>query len=105
MNNMTTAQTRKLTYLGGIVLLLIPIIWLGLPSDGTAGSGGRLAQLRSQYELGESDLGNVDPSSAAMNLVLLGMRGVAVNLLWVDLDKQKDMKRWAEIIPTCPFHS
>ena len=97
MNNLTTAQTRKLTYLGGIVLLLIPIIGLGLPSDGTAGSGGKLAQLRSEYELGESDLGDVDPSSAAMNLVLLGMRGVAVNLLWVDLDKQKDMKRWAEM--------
>ncbi len=97
MNNMTPAQTRKLTYLGGIVLLLIPIIGLGLPSDGKPGSGGQLARLRSQYELGESDLGNVDPSSAAMNLVLLGMRGVAVNLLWVDLDKQKDMKRWAEM--------
>jgi len=97
MNNMTTAQTRKLTYLGGILFLLIPIIWLGRPSDGKAGSGGKLAQLRSEYELGESDLGDVDPSSAAMNLVLLGMRGVAVNLLWVDLDKQKDMKRWAEM--------
>ncbi|MBC8115442.1 MAG: hypothetical protein H7062_13745 [Candidatus Saccharimonas sp.] len=97
MNNMTTAQTRKLIYLGGIVLLLIPIIWLGLPSDGRADSGGKLARLRSEYDLGESDLGDVDPSSAAMNLVLLGMRGVAVNLLWVDLDKQKDMKRWAEM--------
>ena len=97
MNNMTTAQSRKLTYLGGMIFLLIPIVWLGRPSDGKAGSGGKLAQLRSKYELGESDLGDVDPSSAAMNLVLLGMRGVAVNLLWVDLDKQKDMKRWAEM--------
>ncbi len=97
MNNMTAAQSRKLTYLGAIVLLLIPIVWLGRPSDGKENSGGTLAQLRSKYELGESDLGDVDPSSAAMNLVLLGMRGVAVNLLWVDLDKQKDMKRWAEM--------
>ena len=99
MNNMTTAQTHKLIYLSGIVFLLIPIIWLGLPSDGNAGSGGKLAQLRSKYELGESDLGDVDPSSAAMNLVLLGMRGVAVNLLWIDLDKQKDMKRWLKCRP------
>ncbi len=95
--NMMTSQQRKLTYLGGILVLLIPIIWLGLPSDGKAGSGGKLAQLRASYELGESDLGDVDPSSAAMNLVLLGMRGVAVNMLWIDLDKQKDMKRWAEM--------
>ncbi|MBM4074446.1 MAG: hypothetical protein FJ267_02230 [Planctomycetes bacterium] len=97
MNNMTTAQSRKLAYLGGIIVLLIPIIWLGLPSDGKSGSGGKIAQLRTQYELGESDLGDVDPSSATMNLVLLGLRGVAVNMLWIDLDKQKDMKRWAEM--------
>ncbi|HEY0982603.1 hypothetical protein, partial [Schlesneria sp.] len=41
-----------------------------------------------------------DASSAAMNLVLLGMRGMAVNLLWMDLDQQKDMKRWAEMQAT-----
>jgi hypothetical protein len=97
MNNMTTAQANKFVYLCGIVLLLIPIIWLGLPSDGNAGSGGKLSQLRTRYELGESDLGDIDPSGAAMNLVLLGMRGVAVNLLWIDLDNQKNMKRWSEM--------
>ena len=94
---MTTAQANKFVYLCGIVLLLIPIIWLGLPSDGNAGSGGKLSQLRTRYELGESDLGDIDPSGAAMNLVLLGMRGVAVNLLWIDLDNQKNMKRWSEM--------
>ena len=43
---------------------VFPIIWLGLPSDGNAerkGSpGGVLAQMRTTYELGESDLGDVD---------------------------------------------
>ena len=99
MNNMTSQQ-RKLVYLIGIIVLLIPIIWLSLPSDGKNKPGGVLSQLRSQYELGESDLGDVDASSAAMNLVLLGMRGVAVNMLWMDLDLQKDMKRWAEMQAT-----
>ncbi len=102
--NALTSQQRKLAYLVGILLLLIPIIWLGLPSDGNAerkGSpGGVLAQMRTTYELGESDLGDVDPSSAAMNLVLLGMRGVAVNLLYSEFDKQKDMKQWAEMRAT-----
>lgn len=99
MNNLTSQQ-RKLVYLVGIIVLLIPIIWLSLPSDGKKSSGGVLSQLRSKYELGETDLGDVDASSAAMNLVLLGMRGVAVNMLWIDLDTQKDMKRWAEMQAT-----
>lgn len=93
--NGLTSQQRKLAYLGGILVLLIPIIALGLPSDGKAGSGGTLAQLRTKYELGEADLGDVDPSSATMNLVLLGMRGVAVNMLYTEFDKQKDRKMWA----------
>lgn len=96
MNNLTS-QHRKLVYLCGILILLIPIIYLGLPSDGEAGSGGELARLRSKYELGESDLGKVDPSGAAMNLVLLGMRGVAVNLLFTEFEKQKDAKQWFEM--------
>jgi hypothetical protein len=95
--NMFTSQQRKLVYLCGILILLIPIIYLGLPSDGVAGSGGELSRLRSRYELGESDLGKVDPSGAAMNLVLLGMRGVAVNLLFTEFEKQKDAKQWFEM--------
>ena len=99
MTNMTSQQ-RKLIYLIGIVVLLIPIIWLSLPSDGKGAPGGVLSQLRSKYELGEADLGDVDASSAAMNFALLGMRGMAVNVLWKDLDQQKDTKRWAEMQAT-----
>lgn len=104
--NKLTSQQRKLVYLVGIIVLLIPIIQLSLPSEGSAekdgkkSPGGLLSQLRSKYDLGESDLGDVDASGAAINLVLLGMRGVAVNLLWIELDEQKDMKRWAEMQAT-----
>jgi len=98
--NALTSQQRKLVYLFGILILLVPIIALGLPSDGQPGSGGRLAQLRTQYELGESDLGDVDPASSAMNLVLLGMRGVAVNLLYAEFEKQKNTKQWVEMQAT-----
>lgn len=109
--NRLTSQQLKLIYLVGIVILLIPIVILSVPSDKGAtdakdgkgakaakrNPGGILYQLRSKYDLGESDLGDVDASGAAINLVLLGMRGVAVNLLWMDLDQQKDMKRWQEM--------
>lgn len=103
MNNLSSQQ-RKLVYLVGIIVLLIPIIRLSLPSEidphGNRIPGGTLAELRSKYDLGENDLGDVDASGAAINLVLLGMRGIAVNLLWIELDSQKDMKRWAEMQAT-----
>lgn len=102
--NKLTSQQRKLVYLIGIVLLLIPVIMLGQPSggmvDGKEKPGGALTELRNKYDLGENDLGAVDASGAAINLVLLGMRGVAVNLLWIELDKQRDMKRWYEMEAT-----
>ncbi|MFM9964692.1 MAG: hypothetical protein ACKV2Q_26095 [Planctomycetaceae bacterium] len=99
-----TLQQRKLVYLIGIVLMSLPIIWLGMPGgrpeDGAAAYSGKLAQLRQDYDLGESTLGKVDPTSATMNLVLLGMRGVAVNLLRIQLDQQKDQKQWAQMRAT-----
>ena len=95
--NRLTSQQRKIIYLVGIVVLLVPIIWLGSPSTGEENSGGMLPRMRTQYDLGTSDLGKVDPSSAVMNLVLLGLRGVAANLLWIEHDKLKSTKDWARM--------
>ncbi len=105
-----TSQQRKLVYLAGILVLLIPIIALGMPasssetteagSSGALDSGGQIARLRQEYDLGEATIGNVDPSSATMNLVLLGLRGVAVNLLWIEHDEYKKTKNWAQMRAT-----
>lgn len=96
--NQLTSQHRKLIYLGGILVLLIPVIWLGRPADSTQeGAGGKLAQLRNEHKLGETTLGEVDPSSATMNLVLLGMRGVATNVLWLEHDEYKMRKDWPKM--------
>lgn len=96
--NRLTSQNRKLVYLGVIVLLLIPVIWLGRPADSAqTSSGGVLAQLRNKHKLGETTLGEVDPSSATMNLVLLGMRGVATNVLWLEHDDFKAKKDWPKM--------
>ena len=95
-----TAQQRKLAYLIGIVVLMLPIIVLGMPATDEEASGGKLARLRQENDLGESTLGKVDPTSATMNLVLLGMRGVAVNLLRMQLDVQRDQKQWAQMRAT-----
>ncbi|MFO1023146.1 MAG: hypothetical protein U0903_21010, partial [Planctomycetales bacterium] len=48
----------------------------------------------------EQSFGNVDPSSATMNLVLLGLRGPAANLLWMELDHYKDTKNWSRMLST-----
>ena len=95
-----TAQQRKLAYLIGIVVLMLPIIVLGMPATDELDSGGKLARLRQEYDLGESTLGQVDPTSATMNLVLLGMRGVAVNLLRMQFDEQREHKQWAQMRAT-----
>src|ERR1700722_11353984 len=95
MNRLSSRQ-RKLVYLGGILILLIPIIYLGRPGAGEE-TGGKLAQLRTKYDLGENQLGKVDPTSAAMNLVLLGFRGIAADLLWSQADENEQTKNWAEL--------
>jgi hypothetical protein len=100
MNNFNSRQ-RKTTYIVGILVLLVPIVLLGMPSSGGAeASGGMLARMRSEYDLGENDLGKIDPTSATMNLVLLGLRGVAVNVLRLQLDEFKDHKEWAQMQAT-----
>jgi hypothetical protein len=104
MNNLTSLQ-RKLLYLGGIVLLLIPITWLGLPAEprrsGDEGSaGGILVQERDFYKYGEHDLGNVDPASSTMNLLLLGFRGIATSVLWSDAIEYQRAKDWAGLRST-----
>ncbi|MBS0261918.1 MAG: hypothetical protein JSS02_08165 [Planctomycetes bacterium] len=105
MSNLTSFQ-RKLVYIGGIVLLLVPITWLGMPAEparsgGFQGSaGGLLAQSRDKYKYGEHDLGNVDPASSTMNLLLLGFRGFATSKLWTTAIAQQRNKDWAGLRAT-----
>ena len=103
LSDLTTFQ-RKLVYGAGVLLLFVPIIWLGRPASAApderadgGGAGGVLAQKRAEFTLGESSLGNVDPSSATMNLVLFGLRGVATNVLWTDAMDAKEKKDWARL--------
>src|SRR5215212_9096191 len=95
MNSLTSLQ-RKILYFVGMIALLVATMMLGLPA-GKESPGGQIIRMRSRYDLGESNLGQVDPSSATMNLVLLGFRGVAANLLWLDALDQQDKKNWSEL--------
>ncbi len=100
-----TSRQNKLIYAAGIVLLLGPVVYLGFPSSVSdkangATSVGVLSQMRQQYDLGEATLGKVDPSSAAMNLVLLGLRGPASSLLHLRAIEYQEMKQWAKLRTT-----
>ena len=96
MNGLTSRQ-RKIAYVIGIVVLLIPIVLLGQPSGKEGDSEGLLSKKRQEYDLGESTLGNVDPSSSAMNLVLLGLRGPAASILQLEAKELQKTKNWGKM--------
>src|SRR5699024_7555791 len=56
-----------------------------------------LADMREEYQLGEASLGNVDPSSSTMKLLLLGFRGFATNLLWQQAIEEREQKQWGAL--------
>lgn len=84
---------RKVVYLVIVALLLFPIAWLGAPATRTS-DGGALARLRDQYDLGQSDLGQIDPASETIRLATLGLRNVAVSLLWTKANRYKMKEDW-----------
>jgi hypothetical protein len=104
--NRLSSRNRKLLYMVGVLVLLAPIGVLGMPATEQtepgqkATSGGVISRLRHEYKLGDTTLGDVDPASATMNLVLLGMRGVAGAVLWMQADEQKETKNWSELEQT-----
>jgi cell division septation protein DedD len=94
-----TSFYRKLAYLGAIVILAFPIVWLSLPAT-TSKEGGKLAQLRKNYRLAQVNLGDVDPASETIKLATLGLRGVAVNLLWEQANYYKKVEDWTNLTAT-----
>ena len=106
MNSLTSRQ-RKIVHALAILILLVPIIYLGAPLSTdvqpgrkTAVTGGYLARMRHEHELGESTMGDIDPSSAAANLVLLGLRGMAASVLHQHAIGYQDRKDWGKLKST-----
>ncbi len=96
---------RRLFYICAMVLLLVPLYFLGNPSvrnaDGSVKSaGGTLAQIRTNYDLGQGDLGEIDPASESMRLATLGLRGVASTILWQKAEYYKKEKFWDRLSAT-----
>ncbi len=90
---------NKRIYIVLIGGLLIPLSMVSRPStrdreNSIQDSGGVLSQIRNQEDLSPAKLAEIDPGSETMKLATLGLRGIAVNLLWMNAIEAKDKKEW-----------
>lgn len=101
MNN--TTFIRKAAYCVLIAILLIPLSLISRPATWTASSqgvtnegdqGGKLAQLRDQYDLSQAKLMEIDPASETMKLASVGLKGIAVNILWMQAVEHRKLQNW-----------
>ncbi len=97
--------SRIIVYLVLIGLMLGLVAFLALPSTqarpGHKGSpGGLITQMRAKEGLSESQLGKLDPASEGAKLATFGLRGVAVNVLWLKAQNFKKKKDWANAMAT-----
>lgn len=93
-----TPFLRKAVYLCLVGALLIPVSLISQPEsrsrDGTASSGGVISAMRRNHSLSQAQLSDIDPTSETMKLATMGLRGVAVNLLWMQANEQKKKEEW-----------
>ncbi len=90
---------RKVMYGCAMAALLLPVSWLAQPET-TESKGGLLAQMRSEHQLSQANLGEIDPASETMKLAMLGMRGVAANILWEKAQHYRKVEDWAGLSAT-----
>jgi hypothetical protein len=85
--------------LAGIVVLLVPLSLLSQPAD-TESAGGFLARLRAERGLSQANLGEIDPTGETMRFATLGLKNVAVTLLWDRANHYKKVEDWANLSAT-----
>lgn len=88
-----------LLMLVAIGVLLIPLSVLSQPADSSS-PGGMLAQMRAEKGLSQANLGEIDPTSETMRLATLGLKNVAVTLLWDRANHYKKVEDWTNLSAT-----
>ena len=95
---------RKIIYLVAIVVLLIPMSLVSRPGQvsetGKDNAGGKLARLRQEHKLSQAQLSEIDPASETMKLASLGLRGGAVNMLWMKAIDYKKKENYDQLAAT-----
>ncbi|MEQ8846133.1 hypothetical protein [Botrimarina sp.] len=97
--NQRSSFLRKVAYGVAIAVLLFPLSLLSAPAT-VDSPGGTLAQLKDENELSQADLGEIDPASETIKLATLGLRGLAVNLLWDRAVHFKKVEDWTNLTAT-----
>lgn len=99
--NRSSGFRNKLIYLLILITMLMPLYLLGQPSGGSTGdAGGQLTQMRTKFNIAESELGDINPASETMKLASLGLRGVAATLLWSKANDYKIHHEWDRLKAT-----
>ncbi|MCE9607440.1 MAG: hypothetical protein K8U03_21345 [Planctomycetia bacterium] len=100
---MNRSFQRKVTYLALIAALLVPLSMIGRPAavapeSGSETGGGKLSELRTEYKLGQAQLGKIDPTSSAVRYVSLGLHGVAVCVLQQKVAEYQKQEDWISLM-------
>jgi hypothetical protein len=91
---MNQSVYRKMAYMAAFVALLFPMAWLGAPSTRDDPEGGKLDQIRKEAGLGQAEIGDIDPASETIRMATLGLRGMAVTMLWTKANELKKTEDW-----------
>jgi hypothetical protein len=95
---------RKIIYIVIIAVLLLPLYMIGRPASVDAGGaispGGVMAEKRDEYGLSQATLGAIDPASETAKLATLGLRGVAVVMLWNRAQHYQMVEDWTSLKAT-----
>jgi hypothetical protein len=88
-----------LAALVAIAVLLVPLSLLSQPADSSS-PGGLLARLRSEAGLSQANLGEVDPAGETIRFATLGLKNIAVSLLWDRATHYKKVEDWTNLSAT-----
>jgi hypothetical protein len=78
---------RKLVYMGVVLALYVVTLFVRTPIE----------RVRARLQLSDTTLGDVDPTSSTMVLVLGGLRCVAANLLWTEAIEMQKEHDWTNL--------
>ena len=92
-------RPATLACLVAIAVLLVPLSLLSQPAD-SEGPGGKLARLRTAAGLAQADLGDVDPAGETIRFATLGLKNIAVTLLWDRANHYKKVEDWTSLSAT-----
>lgn len=97
---MNHSFVRKIIYIVIIAVLLIPLAMISRPEVVGQDEGGILSRMRRDKKLTQAELTKIDPASETMKLASLGLRGVAINLLWMQSIEHKKEEDYDKLAAT-----